>query len=1000
MAHSQPSTVLDFIRTQVADPAAGGLPDRELLSRFATSRDEGAFVILLRRHGPLVWRACQRVLQRTADAEDVFQATFLVLARRAGGVKSPDAVGPWLYGVAHRLARETRRRASRQQARDARSRPGAARDPLAEVSGRELVAILEEELAGLPERYRSPLLLCSVEGKSTEEAARQLGCSPRTTQRRLQRARELLHRGLGRCGFTLSGAALCALLVESPGSAALPAALAASTVQAALPAAAGQPLAPGLVSAQVAALVRGAVSTTLLARVKVSVLVLVSALALGVGTGIYLRETFGGTSPAREAAIRPPAQEAAAKLAKDGKASLEVVVKPKKSPFTAEETPAFLFTYTNRSEKAFKLFGVDYVPIDLLIEDQVTGDTWKRSALLPLRRRGPPRTVELAPGKAVTLEVRLEGRLVGQGKRRPQDRDRLLPGQYRLTAELRFSPDERPGRKGPYLVGRVASAPVAFAISEPTARDWEVIAKVSTNPAKVHLPLKPPHFYRDPAIQEKKGFVFRTAAELRAGYSQDMSAAEAEKVAAAALKVPGIDWKRNMLLAPAGGTTPAGWVHELTIVSVRAQGKVLTVAFDVVKTGTPARGGSSPMALVLVPKFDGEVRFVKVMPEKARKIPLAEVHATPGQPGAKQLGAEVDPQDLAQVHGESGARSPTVFLVAGKDIAAAVEGSRGRGAPAKPNEPAPDVRTGLGGKLWLGAYLGGAGSMPAQYLVQAVEVRGTTVQVSFTTHAVGKVSSDLHDYLIWAPLGEAKAGAFTLELYEGAENKKLILKRKCRVIVDNEPDPELVNKVKAAVEQLGGRYDRPHHVNLHRGTDADLVKLPAIPYPFSLHLGPKMTEAGLKELRRFPTLVGLNLIGRNWQGKGWKDLECLDNLRELTIEHAPNLGDIDWRPLCRLTALSLNQTQITGLGLKQLPNLCKLSITNSRLSDAGMKDLRHLKGLTVLSLEAVEITDAGLLELKACKNLVELNLEATRVTGAGVRKLGEALPNCKVRLRD
>src|SRR5262249_4927135 len=134
---------------------------------------------------------------------------FLVLARRAAGLKSPDAVGPWLYGVAHRLARETRRRASRQQARDSRSRPGAVRDPLAEVSGRELVAILEEELASLPERYRSPLLLCSVEGRSTEEAARQLGCSPRTMQRRLQRARDLLHRGLGRRGFTLSGAALC-----------------------------------------------------------------------------------------------------------------------------------------------------------------------------------------------------------------------------------------------------------------------------------------------------------------------------------------------------------------------------------------------------------------------------------------------------------------------------------------------------------------------------------------------------------------------------------------------------------------------------------------------------------------------------------------------------------------------------------------------------------------------------------------------------------------------
>src|SRR5262249_15966079 len=155
------------------------------------------------------------------------------------------------------------------------------------------------------------------------------------------------------------------------------------------------------------------------------------------------------------------------------------------------ETPSFLFTYTNRSDKAFRLFDIDHVPIDFLIEDQVTGDTWKRPALVEPRRRLPPRTVELAPGKAVTLEVPLGGRLVGRGRGRPPDRDRLLPGQYRLTAELRFSPDRRAGRKGPYLVGRVAAAPVAFAISDPMPRDWEVIAKVSTNAPGVHLPLKP-----------------------------------------------------------------------------------------------------------------------------------------------------------------------------------------------------------------------------------------------------------------------------------------------------------------------------------------------------------------------------------------------------------------------------------------------------------------------------------------------------------------------------
>src|SRR5262249_26181690 len=151
----------------------------------------------------------------------------------------------------------------------------------------------------------------------------------------------------------------------------------ASTLQAALPAAAGQPLALGLVSAQVAALVRGAVGTTLLTRAKVTILILVSALALGVGTCLHFREAFGGTNPAREPTIRPPGEEPAAKPVRYEKANLEVVVKPKVSPFTAEETPSFLFTCTNRSEQAFRLFDLDHVPIDFLIEDLQTGETWK-----------------------------------------------------------------------------------------------------------------------------------------------------------------------------------------------------------------------------------------------------------------------------------------------------------------------------------------------------------------------------------------------------------------------------------------------------------------------------------------------------------------------------------------------------------------------------------------------------------------------------------------------
>src|SRR5262249_3969427 len=146
-----------------------------------------------------------------------------------------------------------------------------------------LLTLLDEELANLPARYRAPLLLCHVEGKSTEEVARQLGSSPRTVQRRLQSARSLLHRRLGRRGFVLSAAALSALLLHDAASAGMPAPLAARTLQAALQAATGQPLAPGLVSAQALTLAQGMIKTMALTKLKVALAVAVVACGLVAG---------------------------------------------------------------------------------------------------------------------------------------------------------------------------------------------------------------------------------------------------------------------------------------------------------------------------------------------------------------------------------------------------------------------------------------------------------------------------------------------------------------------------------------------------------------------------------------------------------------------------------------------------------------------------------------------------------------------------------------------
>ncbi|WP_320687273.1 sigma-70 family RNA polymerase sigma factor [Gemmata algarum] len=244
--------------TETAEAADDMLSDRELLRRFRAGH-ESAFAALLRRHGTMVLRVCRRVLERPEDAEDAFQATFLVLARKAGEVAWHESIGTWLHSAAHRLSCEARRAAVRRHTRESRRTfpaPPIEGDALAEVSSRELLAILDEELAALPEENRGPLILCCMEGMSGDEAARHLGCSESTLKRRLRHARELLQERLSRRGIALPAAGFLALLAAGTAAAGLPPGLTAATTQAALAVSAGTALIPGVVSARALELTR------------------------------------------------------------------------------------------------------------------------------------------------------------------------------------------------------------------------------------------------------------------------------------------------------------------------------------------------------------------------------------------------------------------------------------------------------------------------------------------------------------------------------------------------------------------------------------------------------------------------------------------------------------------------------------------------------------------------------------------------------------------------
>ena len=269
----------------------GCLSDGELLLRYGASRDEAAFAALVRRHGPMVLGVCRRVVRHAQDAEDAFQATFLVLARKASGLRDREAVGGWLHGVAYRCALAARavrlRRSVREQQVEDMPHPAVA----PEEDRAELLAILDRELARLPEKHRVALVLCELEGRSRKEAARQLGLAEGTLSSRLARARTTLARRMAAHGAAITAASLAALLAGAARAACVPAPLMISTIRAA----------GGTAAPAVAALTQGVLKAMLLSKLKVAAWALAVAAAVGVGA-------VGWTY---QAAAQPPGAPAA-----------------------------------------------------------------------------------------------------------------------------------------------------------------------------------------------------------------------------------------------------------------------------------------------------------------------------------------------------------------------------------------------------------------------------------------------------------------------------------------------------------------------------------------------------------------------------------------------------------------------------------------------------------------------------------------------------------------
>jgi RNA polymerase sigma factor (sigma-70 family) len=272
MATNQMSEVIRQLRTVLIRDGAG-LTDGELLRRFLGQQDDAALAALVRRHGPMVWGVCRRLLRSPHDAENAFQATFLVFVRKAAALQDKESVADWLYGVAHRTVVHARATASKYGAPERRvaERPELENDPL---------PLLDRELIRLPAKYRALIVLCDLEGKPRKDVARQLGCAEGLVAGRLARARVMLAKRLNRRGLTISGGALAMVLSREATPA--PTYMVAFTIKAARLLATGQEVSGSLISAQVVTLMEGVVKAMFATKIKsVMAVVLIVVLALG-----------------------------------------------------------------------------------------------------------------------------------------------------------------------------------------------------------------------------------------------------------------------------------------------------------------------------------------------------------------------------------------------------------------------------------------------------------------------------------------------------------------------------------------------------------------------------------------------------------------------------------------------------------------------------------------------------------------------------------------------
>ena len=395
--------VLNRLRSAL-EPAEAETTDRELLKRFTAREEQAAFSELVRRHGPMVLGVCRRILGDAHAAEDAFQATFLVLVRRARAVPWRESLGGWLHGTARRVALRVRRAAGERRGvsppvrnRRPYAAPLADPDPSEEAAARELRRVLDQELQGLPAKYRAPLVLCDLEGKTHEQAARELGWPKGSVAKRLNGGRERLRARLMRRG--VGPAAALTIFTTKELTAAPAAALAAAALLAA----------HGGASTKAAALAKGVIQAMWMTKIVTAVVLTTALVVTGTLAGAGTYRAWGARAAAPAPApnpSRPPAVKAAenlraAKAVEVNGAEFRAYVQREcLAPAPGESRPLnFGLRITNTTDKPLMFY--DALKITVNAADGQGSWTWDRG-YDEIKR---PDLVVIKPGKSYMMRT-------------------------------------------------------------------------------------------------------------------------------------------------------------------------------------------------------------------------------------------------------------------------------------------------------------------------------------------------------------------------------------------------------------------------------------------------------------------------------------------------------------------------------------------------------------------------------------------------------------------